>query len=89
MSKIKFQVKEAEAGKRLDCFLTKKISSLSRSAIQKLIKENKVLVNGKNCASSYLVKAGNEIEVDLTQPSKKSKPISIDLEIIYKDRDIL
>ena len=52
-----------ETTKRLDIYLSEKLE-LSRSKIQKLIKEDKVKVNGKIVSNSYLVKFDDEIVVD-------------------------
>jgi len=89
MSKFNFQVKASEAGKRLDLFLTKKISSLSRSAIQKLIKENNVLVNNKASRPNYLVRSGDDIVIKIVPIKKKIAAPPISLEIIYEDDDVL
>ena len=50
-------------GMRLDSYLSEELD-LSRSKVQKLIKEDKVLVNGKVVNSSYSVKIDDEIEVN-------------------------
>ena len=54
---------EDNEGMRLDSYLAEKLE-LSRSKIQKLVKDEKVFVNGKNVNSSYSVKIGDNIEVD-------------------------
>ena len=58
-----------ETQQRLDTYLSEKLE-LSRSKIQKLIKEDLVTVNGKNVNGSYQVKLDDEIEVnnDLNSP---------------------
>ena len=43
---IKFSVDVKNSGKRLDVFLTNKISHLTRSFIKKLIESKKVKLNG-------------------------------------------
>ncbi len=58
--------------------------------IQKLIKENKVLVNGNISKESYKVAENDDISLEI-EPPKETKIIAenIPLEIIYEDNDIL
>ena len=46
---------------RLDSYLTDKLN-LSRSKVSKMIKDCKVLVNGKTVKTSYLLKLDDSIE---------------------------
>ena len=57
---MKFLVEEGNV--RIDKYLMEK-TGLSRSHFQKLIDNEKVLVNGKNVKASYSVKDNDEIEV--------------------------
>ena len=43
-----FIVKDDEAGKRIDLYLSNKDNEISRVAVQRLIKNDKILVNGKS-----------------------------------------
>ena len=43
---IKYQVKKEDEKIRLDKYISEKNEDLSRAMVQKLIKENKILVNG-------------------------------------------
>ena len=54
---------EDKEGMRIDSYLSESLG-LSRSKIQKLIKEEKVLVNNKVVHSSYLVQLNDSIVVD-------------------------
>lgn len=82
-------VEEKDVDTRLDQYLAKELD-ISRSKAQKRIKEEKVFVNGKRMAASYLVKAHDEITVedslDYTTDIKGEK---IDLDIVYEDPYLL
>lgn len=75
---------------RLDNYLIDKIDS-SRSKIQKLIKNNSILVNNKNTKSSYLVKIGDIITIDNIKEEENSniEPEDIKLDIVYEDEYLL
>ena len=80
---------EEETTSRLDTYLAEKLE-LSRSKIQKLIKEDLVTVNGKNVYGSYQVKLNDEIEVnDDLDYEMKVEPENIPLDIVYEDDDLL
>lgn len=74
---------------RLDNYLIDKLDS-SRSKIQKLIKNNSILVNDKNTKSSYLVKTGDIITItDVKEESSNIEPEDIKLDIVYEDKYLL
>ena len=80
---------EDNEGIRIDSYLSEKLE-LSRSKVQKLIKEDKVKVNGKIVNNSYLVKTDDEIIVD----DNLDYSINVDaedipLDIVYEDDDLL
>jgi len=83
-------VTEEDEEKRIDKFLAETEENLSRSLIQKLIKEEKVLVNKTAVKARYEVKPGDEIILiipDLTEP--EALPEKIPLDILYEDKDII
>ncbi len=87
---FKRKVSEKQWGTRLDQYLYISGIGLSRSLIQKLIKQKKVLVNNKPAKCSYHVKEGDEIyAVFELQTSAEIKPENIPLDIIYEDDDII
>lgn len=78
-----------EEGKRLDSFLSDELE-ISRSKVQKLIKEGKVLVNGKSMNSSYQVRIDDEIEVnDELDYTIDVEAENIPLDIVYEDDDLI
>ena len=83
-------VDESCSNQRLDKFLSTYFSELSRSHIAKLIEEENCLVNEKVAKSSYKLKTGDVIEINI--PEAKELEIEkedIPLDIIYEDSDIL
>ncbi len=78
-----------EAGNRLDAYIADN-SSLSRSNIQKLIKENKILVNGNSASNSYKVKLDDQIDIEYEEfVLSDLKPADIDIDIVYEDEDVI
>ncbi len=81
-----FQIESSDAGKRLDAFLSEKIENRSRSRLQKLIDDGDAAVNQNQSKSSYKLRVGDEIEVELTEiPVEFFEPEDIALEIVYED----
>ena len=79
-----------EGNKRIDAYLAEKLEEQSRVAIQRLIANNKIRVNGKSTKPSYKVQIGDKIEVEEEIPVEVSlKPQNIPLDIIFEDKDII
>ena len=79
-----------ENGIRLDKMIANKYEDLSRTMIQKLIEDKKVLVNGKPQKTSYKVNMNDEIQIEEIEIKEiELKPQEIPLEIIYEDNDII
>lgn len=90
MEKERLFVSEEEEGVRLDVFVAEQFEAFSRSYIQKLIKDQMVSVNGSLEKNRYLVKTGDEIEVNIPPAVELDvKPQDIPLEIVYEDDDLL
>ena len=83
------KIKVEETGKRIDAFLTSKIDA-SRVTVQRLIDEERILVNGKKTKASYKVQNGDIIEIEKEESQEiELKAQEIPLEILYEDNDII
>ncbi len=86
----KYIVKNEDEGIRIDSYLAKENESLSRVAIQRLIKEEKILVNNKKTKSSYKVSENDIITLEEEQPEEvEIKAQDIPIDILYEDDDII
>ena len=84
------QVEPEQAEMRLDVLLAEMNPDLSRSHIQKLIRDGCVLADGKARKAGYRVRAGEEIS--LSVPETVTPDIAaedIPLDILYEDDDLL
>ena len=76
-------------GQRLDLYLSEKLD-LSRSKVQKLIKDEQVTVNNKPVNVSYQVKLDDEIEVDSDLNYEMNvEAENLPIDIVYEDDDLL
>lgn len=88
MKNIDLLVDEEYDG-RIDSYLAEELDEISRSFIQKLIKQGLVKVNGKEVKAKYSVKEGDSINVELPSPKKlEILPENIPIEIVYEDEDV-
>ena len=78
------------SGQRVDKFLADH-SLLSRSAIQRLARDGRVLVDGAAVEPAFKVRAGQELVVDVppAEPDVLLRAEDIAIEILYEDDDVL
>ncbi|NLA33453.1 MAG: RluA family pseudouridine synthase [Tenericutes bacterium] len=82
-------VKE-ETKKRIDLFLSEQLPNLSRSKIQKLIKEKQILVNNNPIIVNYKINFNDNIFIpEITSEEKILIKEDIPLDIIYEDQYLL
>lgn len=90
MDRFCFEITENEDGERIDKCLATLIDSLSRSYIQRLIKDEAVRVNGSPVKGSYRVKQEDQLEFELPEAVEPDiEPEDIPLDILYEDRDVI
>ena len=89
-SKVKYVVSEEMDGERVDKIMSSLSDSMSRSYIQKLIKEGNVQKNGKNVKPSTPVSEGDLLEMTIPAAIVPDiEPEDIPLDILYEDEHVL
>lgn len=88
--KRQFTVSNQETGIRLDVCLAGRFPEFTRSYLQKLCKDFAVSVEGAVKKSNYKVREGEQVSLDIPEPTELSiKPEKMDLDIVYEDQDII
>ena len=83
------EVKVIDDNKRIDSYLIE-VLNYSRSKIQKLIKLEKIKVNGKKIKNSYLLKKDDLITIEEYEEELPNiKPENLNLKIVYEDEDVI
>ena len=89
----KYIIEQKDTGTRLDVFLTSQLKGISRSRIQKVIKEGQVTVNGKP-VTPHLAMEENDVVVLAKIPQSSTKMMKMEsradigLDVIYEDAEI-
>ena len=90
MTCLTFTVDPADAGIRLDKYLSDHIDDLSRSAVTKLMEDGKVRIGEKPASKSIKTSAGDAITVEVDDPQPVDIiPEDIPLDIVYEDDHLL
>ena len=89
--KINLIVKESIKNLRVDVFINKQDSSISRTRIKNLILDKKLKLNNKILSDpSKKISNGDILELTIPEPKKTSlKPYEYKLNIIYEDEDLI
>jgi 23S rRNA pseudouridine1911/1915/1917 synthase len=88
--RVCIKIRRKLVGRRLDKYLHGRIPRLSRTAIQRLIKQGEILVNGRTTKPSYEPDSGDIVEVVVPPPEPYEViPEPIPLDIVYEDDAIL
>ncbi|MCM1528432.1 MAG: RluA family pseudouridine synthase [Alistipes sp.] len=77
-------------GIRIDKFVAENQDALTRSAVQGLLEQGRILVNGKTVNKNYKLRSGDRITVDIPEAHPMDAvPENIPLDIVYEDDDLL
>lgn len=90
MQTLTYLVSPEERDIRIDKYLSEKEEQFSRSYLQKLLKEQQVLVNQIPVKANYKVQPGDEVQLsvpDAVEPEILPEPIPLD--ILYEDPYLL
>lgn len=85
---MEFIVSSLDVGTRIDSYIASN-SEFTRSAIQKMLDNGSILVNGKEIAKNYKLKRGDIVTLTPPEPiPDKAEPQNIPIEIIYEDEHL-
>lgn len=86
---IKLELYVEISGVRLDKYLADNLEEYSRSYLNKLIKEELILVNGKKSKPKYNVQENDKVDITIPEPIElKVEAENIPIEIVYEDEDL-
>lgn len=87
---IEYSCESSDSAVRIDRFIAGNQNDLTRSAVQNLIEQGKVLVNNKPVSKNYKLRSADRITVEIPEPQKlNAEPENIPLDIVYEDDDLL
>jgi 23S rRNA pseudouridine1911/1915/1917 synthase len=86
----KFTVEQSRPDVRLDTFLRERFPAASRGAMQRLIEQGHVRINGHLVKPTHAPRGGEQIEIYFPEPkSAEARPEDIPLEILFEDKSLL
>ncbi|SFR99763.1 RluA family pseudouridine synthase [Anaeromicropila populeti] len=88
--RIEIEVVEECSNMRIDRFVSMHEPDLTRSYVQKLVKEGNVRILDKEVKSNYKVKENELVVICIPEPAELDiKPEDIPLNILYEDEDLI
>src|SRR5690349_12449327 len=77
-------------GDRIDRFLASTLPGISRSQLQRLIRDGRVRLGSLEVKPNHLVREGEQIVVDIPEPVDPTpQPEALDLPILFDDGDLV
>lgn len=89
---LEYTIEADDVGRRLDRYLVTLLEDLSRTAIQQLIANDLILINGKSSKPGYLLRLNDCIQVlqsSVPVHAGEMKPQAIPLDVVYEDDDLV
>ena len=85
-----FTIEQSLPGERIDKFLSTRYAAVSRGAIQRLIEEGHIKVNGQPVKPTHSPRAGEVVEVYFPEARPSvTRAEEIPLNILFEDKDLL
>jgi 23S rRNA pseudouridine1911/1915/1917 synthase len=85
-----FLVEPAQAGGRLDQFLTAQVAAMSRARLQDLIRGGHVTLNGAATKPSTKLRAGDRVAlVEPAAVASETRPEALALDVLFEDDDVI
>jgi len=86
----KYTVDDFSENIRVDTWLTGHLNTVSRSHVQKMVRDGDISINGKCIRNNYRVRSGDVVEINWPAPEEPGIPAEdIPLDILYEDSDII
>jgi 23S rRNA pseudouridine1911/1915/1917 synthase len=88
--RVRLRIRRKLPGRRLDRYLHGRYPHLSRTSIQRLIRQGAVTINGQPTKPSYEMNGGDIVEMVVPEPEPPEViPEDIPLEILHEDDQII
>lgn len=90
MNSITLEYPSDSGAIRIDVFICRELADESRAAVQRLIENGNVLVNGSPVRPSHKLKGGEQLQIEIPDPlPAEPQAESIPLEVLYEDSDLI
>ena len=90
MEILTLQPNKEDAGKRIDAWISAQLEDMTRSAVQRLLEEGRITLNGKVPAKNYKLNGTEMLEIALPDPVPVDViPQNIPLDVVYEDEDVI
>lgn len=87
---VRLRIRRRLPGRRIDKYLQGRFAHLSRAAIQRLIKEGAIRVNGRDTKASYEMATGDIVDLALPiQRPIEVVPENIPIDVLHEDEHII